>query len=176
MKVKTLSLLLIITAMIFVGTVCAIDPTPTPTSADQNIEATVSGYEITLTGPVDVSSWNLERGVKNEKDVGPVKISTTAPSTWTMKLQVSSDGDRLHADGVDILENPMFISDIAPPVPEDGWTQLTTGEYFLTRTAPAQTSPLSIPIRVRQEITPNDDVGEYSIKLTYTLSVEPPSP
>ena len=151
--------------------------TPTPTSANQNVIGTVEPYTITITGPADISAWSLTRGINNEKDIGPVYISTTAPSTYQMKLEVTSSSDRLDSTpGVDggALLTPMYISDVIPPVPDpSGWTQLTTG-VFLTKTTPASTSPVGIPIRVRQFVSTDDADGSYSIMFTYTLSVIPP--
>lgn len=161
-----------------VGVALAGSATPTPTSADQQISAKPQPYTITLTAPGDITDWTLTRGVNNERDIGPVYISTTAPSSYHIKLEVSSNSDRLTltpGDPTAGMDNPMYISAVTPPVPDpSGWTQLTTGVY-LTKLETASTTPVGIPIRIRQYVSPDDPDGDYSIRFTYTLSVVPPS-
>ena len=155
------------------GSVMAAQSVPTAEST-QNVNAVVPGYTVTLTAPVDVSGWNLERGINNEKDVGPVLISTTAPSTWKMHLAIAADGKSLHDSTPKYLETDGYLSVITPPVPDvigaTGWEQLKNGN-IITVDKDASLTPVSIPVRLRQYVTPSDDSGDYTIALTYTLSV-----
>jgi hypothetical protein len=168
----------VLAMFLFVGSAMATQDT---TQSDtQHVSAIIQPYTVTLTAPIDIEEWILERGINNEKDIGPVYISTTAPTFYLMKLNVTSSTDRLRLANGTGVENAMYISNATPPVPEEygpnGWVQLFTGILPVLRIEHTATpTPVEVPIRLRQYISYNDTIGNYDISFTYTLSVISPA-
>lgn len=155
--------------MLVVSSVGAVSEPFPEAIATQSVSGTVPAFTVTITAPGTVSGWELQRGQTNERDVGPVYISTTAPSAFKMNLAISGNFDEW------TFGSPLYVSTETPPVDESSWVQLTTGSLQFESLG-ADTTPTAIPVRLRQYVSVDDPDGLYSVGLIYTVSVTPPSP
>lgn len=179
MNLKVLLVALLI-SVAMVSAVCAIEePTPeiTPATSGQEVPGHVEKYTnmVTISAPASVPTWNLVRGEYNQNDPIDVKISADVdPDLYDMKFDVAINQDETDQDETDWdfgVDNDLFVYKNVDPY----WYSLTDGTQTLYDGV-ATKSLQNVPVILRQFVPLNQDGGDYTVVLTYTLSVVPKSP
>lgn len=167
------------TKLVLLGVLCitcaliGITSAATSDSATQTINAEVELPTVTITAPIDVPTYTLERYSNNDKYIGDVVVSSTAPSDWSIVLEVTPSSESMYStssvyalfsDAMLTVDNGVTWEDLSISVP-------------INRTIPA--SPFgpenTFNIWFRQFVTGTDKpADDYSITLTYSVSVIPP--
>ena len=165
MKTTSFMLLLIVAAMVFVGSVCA----------DSNIANTVltgnsDPITLTLTAPASMPTITLVRNQDNRIDVSPISAHSNVGGSGVpchIVLTTSTPGhDSMQSGG-----STVYLATAIKVLAKDGitWNSLTTANPVWSGTL--STTDVSIPVSIDQFVTMGDTpASDYHISLTFTLS------